>query len=568
MARHESHCIFEEELLEEYMEESRRVCEKSLLSCYRKTEQGIIQIKEWHPPSFIDVLKEMQSSGTPSAPLSDTIDSMLCKLKNLDEADSVDVVPVVQKSAIEKGKLVERPIKNNIGVRVVIDPCENRPATNIVFQENEDLFRLSQAEFVCRKSSKEIGEISSNTCTPGGQQESFDSCASAREARPAIASNVAFASDKEKSKLPNHASKNLSSASAAEHAGLHDREVQGTSGIDIEERPAVVEGKIQKVSANASDMASDKVADSLHGPNVEMHTLQCPDSNSRSLNSTVHEAEHNNYSDISSSKINKVAMTELNNSDMSKIKENIANVDCLQKPPEDGTKIASSLVRCTEAEPKKLKINEDKGCGKHNKRKPKLTFEELLAKYQREADERSSARVKDFKPSKPRPRQKIFNVNRPQGKFHTLVPFQQHGPSMHRQWEYPFGMSYFYSPLYYYGLWMSPEPMHYRHLYHDWTAPTCIDRFNTKNRSPKRPLFNTTFIDRFNARNRSRKKEGGRKIKQVYRVKERANTSGVLSGFQKEELVNASKRVLVDTVRNSSVVLPVQQKVRPAVVFL
>jgi len=245
-----------------------------------------------------------------------------------------------EKSAVKKDKLVEEPIKNNICVRVVIDPCENRPGTNIVGQENEDLFRLSLAKFVCPKSTKASVEISSNISTLGGQQENFDSCKSAREA-PATAPNVALAADEEKSKLPNHANKNLSSASAAEHAGLHDREVQGTSGIDIEERPAVVEGKIQKVSANASDMASHKVADSLHGTNVEMHTLQCPDSNSRSLNSTVHEAEHNNYSDISSSKINKVAMTELNNSDMSKIKENIANVDCLQKPPEDGTKIAS-----------------------------------------------------------------------------------------------------------------------------------------------------------------------------------------------------------------------------------
>jgi hypothetical protein len=88
-------------------------------------------------------------------------------------------------------------------------------------------------------------EISSNICTLGGQQENFDSCASAREA-PATAPNVALAADEEKSKLPNHASKNLSSATAAEHARLHDREVQGISGIDIRERPVAVGGKIEK----------------------------------------------------------------------------------------------------------------------------------------------------------------------------------------------------------------------------------------------------------------------------------------------------------------------------------
>jgi hypothetical protein len=68
--------------------------------------------------------------------------------------------------------------------------------------------------------------------------------------------------------------------------------------------------------------------------------------------------EHDNCSDISSRKANKIAMTELSNSDMSKIKDNIANVDCLQEPPEDGMKIASSSGG-TEAKPKKLKINED-----------------------------------------------------------------------------------------------------------------------------------------------------------------------------------------------------------------
>ena len=275
----------------------------------------------------------------------------------------------------------------------------------------------------------------------------------------------------------------------------------------------------------------DKVADSPHDPNMEMHTLQCPDSNSRSFNSTADEAERNNCSDISSSKVNKVAITESNNLDMSKIKENIANVDCLQKPREDGMKIASSSEGRTKAKPKELKINEDMGCGKYNKGKPKHTFEELLAKYQREADERSVARANDFKPSKPHPRQRIRIVNRHQGNVHTSAPFQQHGPSMHMQWGYPSGMSYFYLPWNYYGSWMSPAPMHYCHFYHDWTAPkrpmfntTSIDRFNLRNRPPKTPMFNTTFIDRFNPRNPSRQRGGGRKVKQVYRVKEHANT--------------------------------------------
>jgi hypothetical protein len=95
----------------------------------------------------------------------------------------------------------------------------------------------------------------------------------------------------------------------------------------------------EKISASISSM--NKVADSPQDPNMEIRT-SCPDYNSPSSNSTLHKMEHDNCSDISSRKANKIAMTELSNSDMSKIKDNIANVDCLQEPPEDGMKIASS----------------------------------------------------------------------------------------------------------------------------------------------------------------------------------------------------------------------------------
>ena len=53
-----------EELLEEYRRECNRADERLLLSYYRKIEEGIIKIKEWTPPSTIDLLKEVQSSGT------------------------------------------------------------------------------------------------------------------------------------------------------------------------------------------------------------------------------------------------------------------------------------------------------------------------------------------------------------------------------------------------------------------------------------------------------------------------------------------------------------------------
>ena len=53
-----------EELLEEYQREYDRAVEGLLLSCFRITEQGVVNIKELQPPSAIDVLMEMQSPGT------------------------------------------------------------------------------------------------------------------------------------------------------------------------------------------------------------------------------------------------------------------------------------------------------------------------------------------------------------------------------------------------------------------------------------------------------------------------------------------------------------------------
>ena len=59
-----------EELLQEYRRECDQADERLLLSCYRKIEQGVIKIKEWKPPSTIDLLKEVQSSDTLSDALS------------------------------------------------------------------------------------------------------------------------------------------------------------------------------------------------------------------------------------------------------------------------------------------------------------------------------------------------------------------------------------------------------------------------------------------------------------------------------------------------------------------
>jgi hypothetical protein len=85
-----------EELLEEYRRECNQADERLLLSCYCKTEEGVIKIKEWTPPSTIDLLKEVQSSDTLSDALSELVQYLI------DQEDGSVLVPAVQKSVIEE----------------------------------------------------------------------------------------------------------------------------------------------------------------------------------------------------------------------------------------------------------------------------------------------------------------------------------------------------------------------------------------------------------------------------------------------------------------------------------
>ena len=116
------------------------------LSCYRKTEQGVIKIKEWKPPSAIDLLKEVQSSDTLSDALSDLVQHLIDQ-----EASSI-LVPVIQESVIEK------PTNN---------PCKDLPPCDVACQ---DTIRLSQAEVVEPKSHCNRTETKSSNSTLGGQQ--------------------------------------------------------------------------------------------------------------------------------------------------------------------------------------------------------------------------------------------------------------------------------------------------------------------------------------------------------------------------------------------------------------
>ena len=66
-----------EKLLEEYRRECDWADERLCLSCYYKTEGGVIKIKKWMPPSTIDLLKEVQSSDTLSDALSELVQYLI-----------------------------------------------------------------------------------------------------------------------------------------------------------------------------------------------------------------------------------------------------------------------------------------------------------------------------------------------------------------------------------------------------------------------------------------------------------------------------------------------------------
>ena len=133
-----------EELLQEYRRECDQADERLLLSCYRKIEQGVIKIKEWKPPSMIDLLKEVQSSDTLSYALSDLVQHLIDQ-----EASSI-LVPIIQESVIEK-------TTNN--------PCKDLPTCDVACQ---DTIRPSQAEIVKLKSPSKSTETKSSTSTLGG----------------------------------------------------------------------------------------------------------------------------------------------------------------------------------------------------------------------------------------------------------------------------------------------------------------------------------------------------------------------------------------------------------------
>jgi hypothetical protein len=139
-------------LCEEYLREHDLVEKRLFLSSFCKTKQGVVEIKEWQPPSTIDALKEMQSSGNLSDALSVFVNFRLKVF--IDKEDSSDSIPVNLESVI-------KPTND------IINPCKVLPNCDVVGQETT---RLSLAEIVDPKSPSKRIKNTSSALSLGGQQ--------------------------------------------------------------------------------------------------------------------------------------------------------------------------------------------------------------------------------------------------------------------------------------------------------------------------------------------------------------------------------------------------------------
>jgi hypothetical protein len=120
---------------EEFEHEHKKVVEKVVLSCYQKTDQGVVQIKEL--PPYDDILKEMQSSDTLSIPVLNYVTLMLAFGKFIHRKDNVDLESAT-----------EGDINMSADKKLDVDPCNNRKITNFVDQGEKDQIRPSQAESI------------------------------------------------------------------------------------------------------------------------------------------------------------------------------------------------------------------------------------------------------------------------------------------------------------------------------------------------------------------------------------------------------------------------------------
>jgi hypothetical protein len=88
-------------------------------------------------PPYDDILKEMQSLGTLSIPVLNYVTLMLAFGKSVHRKDDVDL-----------NSTIEGDINMNADKKLGVDPCNDRPITDFVGQDEKDQIRPSQDESI------------------------------------------------------------------------------------------------------------------------------------------------------------------------------------------------------------------------------------------------------------------------------------------------------------------------------------------------------------------------------------------------------------------------------------
>jgi hypothetical protein len=120
---------------EEFEREHKKAVQKVVMSCYQKTYQGVVQIKQL--PPYDNILKEMQSSSTLFVPVLNYVTLMLAFGKSVHMKDNVDLESAT-----------EGDINMNADKKLDVDPCNDRQITIFVDQGEKDQIRPSQVESI------------------------------------------------------------------------------------------------------------------------------------------------------------------------------------------------------------------------------------------------------------------------------------------------------------------------------------------------------------------------------------------------------------------------------------
>ena len=116
------------------------------------------------------------------------------------------------------------------------------------------------------------------------------------------------------------------------------------------------------------------------------------------------------------------------------------------------------------------KIKESKGRGKHKSKKPKVSFAQLLEKYQKMSEEKSAYRPTNSKASRSTPRRESKGRHWQRGNFNESYSYPYFGPPMPMPWIPPYADFYPYSSWDKYDS-SAHSPSYFRPSHKHYAAP-------------------------------------------------------------------------------------------------